>query len=213
MTSPGELVSMMSAVLGIPEATVYIYARHLREAGLISKGGRGRSAAKMTPLDASRLLLAFLSTETAALAAQAVIDFGSLKCTNSKLNGDPDLTLEALFGKKLPPPISFENTLAALISGFSDHEFIRVVEKSSWGSPQHPLLPLMSACVYESKLGAEINIHNNKYSFSFLSASKKPTKHDAAEFEKFHDRWFKGLRVTREITVLEICRIGDFLRT
>lgn len=53
-----ELVKVISTVEGLDEVSVGIFARHAREAGLISQGGRGRSAATMTVRDATNLLIA-----------------------------------------------------------------------------------------------------------------------------------------------------------
>lgn len=58
MATPGELIKVVSDALGIPEATVTTYYRSLRETGWVTKGGRGASAAKMTPRDAAYLLIA-----------------------------------------------------------------------------------------------------------------------------------------------------------
>src|ERR1700680_4344941 len=58
MATPGELVHIIANVLGIPEATVVQYDRNLAAAGLRTKGGRGRSAAKVTSRDAANLLIA-----------------------------------------------------------------------------------------------------------------------------------------------------------
>lgn len=55
---PAELQQLVSDALGVPFATVAMCARRLREAGLITRGGRGRSAPKMGFADAARLTVA-----------------------------------------------------------------------------------------------------------------------------------------------------------
>lgn len=62
MASPGELVKMVANTLGVPEATVVVHDRNLVKSGLRSKGGRGRSAAKVTAVDAANLLIAVAGT-------------------------------------------------------------------------------------------------------------------------------------------------------
>src|SRR4051812_5015787 len=57
MGSPGELVRCVARVLKVSEATVVQYDRNLAEAGLRTKGGRGRSAARITSQDAANLLI------------------------------------------------------------------------------------------------------------------------------------------------------------
>lgn len=60
--TPGQLVRAMSIALDVPEETVVQHDRNLVVAGLRTKGGRGRSAAEVTPVDAARLLVATLAS-------------------------------------------------------------------------------------------------------------------------------------------------------
>jgi hypothetical protein len=81
MASPGQLVECVSAALNLPQATVVLYDRVLSENGLRSKGGRGRSAAKVTVEDAANLLIAIAGTPTSGIgsAVAAVKQFSKLK--------------------------------------------------------------------------------------------------------------------------------------
>ena len=60
--TPGQLVKAVSIALDVPEETVVQHDRNLVVAGLRTKGGRGRSAPQVTPLDAARLLVATLAS-------------------------------------------------------------------------------------------------------------------------------------------------------
>jgi hypothetical protein len=62
MATPGQLVETTAAILGIPQPTIALYDRVLSEHGLRSKGGRGRSAAKVNARDAAHLLLAVIGS-------------------------------------------------------------------------------------------------------------------------------------------------------
>jgi hypothetical protein len=62
MATPGELVKVIAATLGEDEATVTQHDRNLLIAGLRTKGGRGRSAAKVTPRDAAHVLTSVLGS-------------------------------------------------------------------------------------------------------------------------------------------------------
>lgn len=62
MATSGQLVEAMAGALNIPVATVALYDRALSEAGIRTKGGRGRSAAKMTSRDAASLLIAIMAS-------------------------------------------------------------------------------------------------------------------------------------------------------
>lgn len=72
MATPGELVQTIARVAGIQEETISWCARNLREVGLITKGGRGRSAAKMKPEDATNLLLGVMAASKVSEAASIV---------------------------------------------------------------------------------------------------------------------------------------------
>lgn len=63
----------------IPEKTVVVYARLLKEAGLLTTGARGRNAPDMTPLDAARITIAVLASNGPAQCVERVRRFGQLK--------------------------------------------------------------------------------------------------------------------------------------
>lgn len=67
-----ELVQVIAKREGLEEVSVGIFARHAREAGLISQGGRGRSAAKMSIRDAANLLIAVNGCALAKEVAERV---------------------------------------------------------------------------------------------------------------------------------------------
>jgi hypothetical protein len=83
MASPGELVAVMADTLGVPTATVAQYDRVLAENGLRSSGGRGLSAAKVTPVDAANLLLAIMGSPISGAAikeaAKTCKSYGGLR--------------------------------------------------------------------------------------------------------------------------------------
>lgn len=72
-------IQMMAEALTTPSNTVTDYARRLKEAGLLSTGARGVNAPEMKPLDAARLLLAILTTSSAAQCVERVQRFGQIK--------------------------------------------------------------------------------------------------------------------------------------
>jgi hypothetical protein len=74
MASPGQLVTCIAEALKIPEPTVVQYDRLLAENGLRSKGGRGLSAAKVTPGDAANLLIAILGSPVAGASIKPAIE-------------------------------------------------------------------------------------------------------------------------------------------
>lgn len=72
MAKLSNLVATLSRVLNRPEPTVSLIARHLREAGMLSSGGRGPGGADMTASDCVSLLLGVVCAEQANTAPVAV---------------------------------------------------------------------------------------------------------------------------------------------
>lgn len=62
MASSVELSECIAEQLGLPSATVLLHMRNIREAGILTQGGRGRSAAAMTAADAAHLLIASVAS-------------------------------------------------------------------------------------------------------------------------------------------------------
>lgn len=89
MASSGTMISVFAQGLCLSRAHVAVRYRALREYGLVSKAGRGRSAAAMSPLDASRLLIALLAVQPIAQTAEATDLLGQADCVDSK--GDAGL--------------------------------------------------------------------------------------------------------------------------
>src|SRR5215510_6378080 len=71
----GQCVKAISIALEVPEETVVQHDRNLVVAGLRTKGGRGRSAPEVTPLDAARLLAATLGSIRAKDSVETVEAF------------------------------------------------------------------------------------------------------------------------------------------
>lgn len=68
MATSGELIRITARALQLPESTVTSYHRMLRQGGLLTKGGRGRSAPDVSASDVARLLLALLGADALAEA-------------------------------------------------------------------------------------------------------------------------------------------------
>lgn len=65
MAKLNDLIEEFSDCTGMRDGETRIRARHLREAGLISSGGRGRGGADVTALDCARFLVGALGAERA----------------------------------------------------------------------------------------------------------------------------------------------------
>jgi hypothetical protein len=118
VVSPGELVSKVSALLGISEPTIVQHDRNLVVAGLRSKSGRGTSAARMTPRDAAHLLVAVLGSHYVKDSAQTVRSYGETRLHKTMSEGYGHSSVAALIN--LPRGHSFVDTLEALIAAAAD---------------------------------------------------------------------------------------------
>lgn len=126
MAKLSDLVPALANVLQLPERTVAVYARFLREARLLSTGGRGPGAANMTPDDCARLLIAIMVADQVKDAVAAVERFWSLPVefldtreTRPKAERKEWMPLpEGLFFLKEPK--SFGETIAGLIDAARD---------------------------------------------------------------------------------------------
>ena len=127
MASPGQLVKVTAEILGIPEPTVILADRFLSEAGLRSKSGRGRGAARVTADDAANLLIALSGSPYPKDAVQNVVEYAALPVDDMRdSDGRAETwTLVSLPIKRLqdlPANQSFRDTLVALLEAASEDE-------------------------------------------------------------------------------------------
>ena len=106
----GPFIKTIADAYAVDEKTVAVYARALREAGLLTTGARGVNAPNMTPQDAARLTIAILSTDKPSQAVDRLRRFGPMvySATRSKL---PETTLLSI-----QEGYTFEQTLTTLFS-------------------------------------------------------------------------------------------------
>lgn len=79
MVTSRALAGIIGEALQIPAETAQLHLKVVREAGLISFKGYGRSAADMTSLDAARLVLAASGSRFAKDSAEVLESFAKLK--------------------------------------------------------------------------------------------------------------------------------------
>lgn len=70
--------TLMSDAFAVPEKSVIVYTRLLKEAGLLTSGKGGRAAPHMTPLDAARVTIALLASDAPSQAVERVKRFGTI---------------------------------------------------------------------------------------------------------------------------------------
>jgi hypothetical protein len=89
MATLSDLVVVTAKVEGLDPGSVALYARHMREAGLIKTSGRGTSAAVMGLPDAANLLIGVNTAKTAPQAPPAVRLFRDLHAFEFRSEADP----------------------------------------------------------------------------------------------------------------------------
>jgi len=137
MATPAQLVRTVSAATGVPLPTVVDIDRKLVTGKLRTKGGRGFSAAQMTPLDAARLLTAVLASPQSNAAVEAVERYAQTRVDKAR-SGDTlfgAITLDDLAA--LPARHGFVDALAALIVSASSGSLARLITESGDGWVPH----------------------------------------------------------------------------
>jgi hypothetical protein len=116
MTSPGEFIMTLAEALRLPEPTVAVHDRNLRSAGLRSKSGRGRGAAKVTVRDAAHLLTALLASDQVKDSEASVQRYGETRpqSASASITALKSLGIEELVA--LPRHHSFIDALEALFA-------------------------------------------------------------------------------------------------
>jgi hypothetical protein len=125
MVFPHQLVETVANVLGVPTQTVSQHDRILALKGLRKRGGRGRSSAKVTPVDAANLIIAVVGASISGpVVRDTAINFERYAGLSAKFDsvhndgGSWSSDLKVMQG--LGAGHSFRDALAALISAFSE---------------------------------------------------------------------------------------------
>jgi hypothetical protein len=122
--SPGVFVERLAEILGLPSKSVVVIDRALLEAGLRSRGGRGRSAARVTTVDAAALLLAVMATPVLVRADEVVATWRNVKSWR------PPPSMPEPFGSafsgtvSLPLQSLMERLIEAAPEDFGDTTFV-----------------------------------------------------------------------------------------
>lgn len=80
-------IEIVARAYKVEGKTVTVFARLLKEAGLLTSGGRGRHAPHMQPTDAARMTIALLATDKPARAVDRLERFRNLSFQPSQSKG------------------------------------------------------------------------------------------------------------------------------
>jgi hypothetical protein len=134
MATPAQLVETVNSATGVPLPTVVDIDRKLVKAKLRTKTGRGLHAARMTPLDAARLLAGVLGSPQANTAADAVERYSRTAPDRARSSDKLFATAKLHDLGALPARHSFIEALAALIASAATGSLARMMaaSKEDW---------------------------------------------------------------------------------
>jgi hypothetical protein len=110
-----QLGKCVAEVLGVPETSTASHVRNLREAGLLSKTGRGVTAAQMSTRDAAHLLIATAASLNVKDSADTVSIFSKTESRYATPWFARDAGLDSDHG--------FTDALVALLDLVANHKF------------------------------------------------------------------------------------------
>jgi hypothetical protein len=150
MVTSGTLASVMAEATEIPEATIALFIRILREDGLIRSGARGVNATKLSYVEVARLLISLMVTDKPARAATAARDFGALVLSPDSSNFE--IGGKAKFAKLcgLASSPNLETAVAAMIQIFAEE----IESKTFKAAKYRDYLPVTEIRLAVDKLAA-----------------------------------------------------------
>lgn len=154
-----ELVAVCEAERLDNGATLNLFARRLREAGRISKAGRGRGAAHMSYLDAARFLIACAATDRPEQAADAEYVF-------SNLVRHSDIGTDADFPMNVPAAQTLDQALAMALQAIGEGKVDEVATarwREKFPEPEIPVSTNMWLMVHRSHVSADLRLLDGRY--------------------------------------------------
>ncbi len=216
MASPGKLVTAMAEVLGVPAVNVGQHDRNLLAAGKRSRGGRGRSAAKVTAADAANLLIPVAAGSLVRSTVETWQDYALLPLTRSIVDDTAD-PRSGPWHAFLPKEHTFEQALTALITSAQDGSLGRFRDEQ-WADAYDRRLNFFFLHIEFSGPVplASISFHSlrskreDQYWPTFLDADAALEPRAGA----FNKKYGQGdLRTDRHIGARTIFALGDLLNT
>jgi hypothetical protein len=211
MASPAQLVSAISLATGVPLATMVDIDRKLVKGNLRTKGGRGFNAARMTPLDAARLLTAVLASPQANASVEAVQRY-----TETRM--DKDRSSEKGFGAAdlddlaaLPARHNFVDALAAVIASVATGSLAKKIVAAGDGAiPSIEIFAFTRATRGRIRIGGLPSGQTASVEYAAIPVTAKSARPDKSRRRQVAENASGDLEQSRRITertILSIARI------
>lgn len=131
MPTSVEMVDVVASALNWERTEVFHHARNLREANLVTKGGRGITAPQMNLMDGANLICATLGARRVKESAEVVKGLAGLKGVrqalsfpeNSGFRFYPQINRDGLLG--VTPGHNVQEGIAALLSLFAREDDLK----------------------------------------------------------------------------------------
>ena len=214
----GPFITLLAETYGLPEGSVKVTARVLREGGWLTTGPRGINAPDMQPIDAARLTLALMTGQP---PGKVLADLEILH----GLQADNAVTSDGLWSElDLTPDHTLGKVLTEL---FRIYRSPQLIEKHANQQIYGITMPSVSVSVDSPALGATVSIDGASLPYWDFGAEREAEKLRAFpdDFEawmrikQIQDRslgWYspstipgRGMRAIRTITDKEISRISE----
>lgn len=215
------LVDLTAEVFGLDAKTVFNIARALREAGYLTQGGRGRNAAHMTARDAARLSIGLLTGEPMSRVVERFEHYSKLQLREE----DGGSKLQELLS--LPDDHTLEDAVTGMFSLWDDEETLEPFRFEM--EPLGSMEPTMFVRLNEAAQNCTVHFAGEEVVYCDVPhwARLRELNHEqrrlmdtgdfaeaakvGAEFAALDEgrrSEFRGMRVTREISVVEIQKIA-----
>lgn len=214
MASPAQLMETVSSATGVPLPTIVDIDRRLVKARLRAKAGRGFNAARMTPLDAARLLTAILASPQANASVDAVSRYAQTRVDQARSSDGLFSTSTLTDLASLRASHSFVDGLEAVIRSASTGSLReRLSEPSEPGTPTIEVYAFTRATYGRIRISGLPNGHTANVEYLPIPLprtrhrQKVPAKPSALSVGPEGD-----LEQSRRITERTILAIGALLR-
>ena len=222
-----NIAPAIARVLDYPEATASVIARFGRDAKLLTHGARGRHVPEATALDAARLLIAMMVTESPARAPDIMRDFGGLQLLESlSFYGDDRPEDIALM---FPAGISFDAAVARVLTSMSDLDSIawmrRVARQFGHNDDEPTTMFPIDVVIDRSGFEAKLCFFDAQIIFTSGILQQIKTRHDRDEseqerlrreaiFSKYRamaSRYERAIKVTCRVEVDVVAAVASLL--
>ncbi|AXC48977.1 hypothetical protein DRW48_04040 [Paracoccus suum] len=220
----GPFISLLAATYGLPERSVALVARAMREAGWLSSGARGVNAPDMSPTDMGRLSVALLTGEP---PSKVVAEFEFIRALQTKVPYPEDNFVSQA---DLHEGHTFEDAVIALAVAAQDSG--RIIRYSDVALGSYLLEPTFTISVDRSRRTASIDTPGVRADYIDIAGEAELERLYAdrsLEFERWqriaelesrsisseissHVVASRGMRVVRTLTQREFYLIAEGMR-